>query len=167
MSEEITGQIVGAAFEDGTFADCDLEDCECPEHGGTPPRPGVYITVKLDDENANVQFGPVRMKLQPIFKEPEAKVYPALTAEEFNRCSYYSYGDVDFVESEEGSYLYAYGHIPLSEMSEAATNILGAGDHATRHLYAVVTSPEPDWYLSVDAKYEDHPDRFPITVVTL
>lgn len=173
MSEEITGQIVGAAFEDGTFADCDLEDCECPEHGRTPTEPGTYITIKLDDENASVYSGPVKLTLLPLFKEPEEKVYPALTAEEFKHGGA-EHDGVIISSSESGDYVYAYGHVPYQQFSTAAHAFLGElsedpGNRAgyIRHLYAVVTRPAPDWYISWESKYENHPDRFPITVVTL
>ena len=63
MSEKFTGQVVGASFEDGTVPNCWLEDCECPEHGRTPPEPGTYITIKLDDENARICSGPVAVMM--------------------------------------------------------------------------------------------------------
>ena len=46
------GQIVTASFEDGLDHDflCGLEDCECPEHEGSPLPAGTYVTVRLDED---------------------------------------------------------------------------------------------------------------------
>ena len=50
MSDQMTGQIVTASFEDGVEREpgCGLEDCECPDHEGGPRPAGTYITIRLD-----------------------------------------------------------------------------------------------------------------------
>lgn len=49
----MSGQIVTASFDDGEDHGflCGLEDCECPEHEGSPRPAGTYITIRLDDDH--------------------------------------------------------------------------------------------------------------------
>lgn len=58
---ELAGQVVTLEIQDGRRAECSLEDCECPEHEEPLPPNGLYVTVKLDDENSGVRFGHVAM----------------------------------------------------------------------------------------------------------
>lgn len=46
------GQIVTASFEDGLDHGflCGLDECECPEHEGSPRPAGTYITIRLDED---------------------------------------------------------------------------------------------------------------------
>lgn len=65
MSEMLTGRIVTASWEDGTLTDCDLEDCECPEHDRDPVPPGTYVTIRLDDPDVAIGLQRVRLALSP------------------------------------------------------------------------------------------------------
>lgn len=51
MSDTMTGEIRGLAFEDGKphRYDCGLDGCECPDHDESPRPAGTYITIRLDD----------------------------------------------------------------------------------------------------------------------
>lgn len=50
----MTGRIVTASWEHGTKVECELEDCECPEHERPPSPRGLYVTVQLDDDTLPV-----------------------------------------------------------------------------------------------------------------
>lgn len=67
-SEVGSGQIVSLAFEDGKNNNymCGLEDCECPDHEADPAPRGTYVTIRLDDEDADLGFWQVDIKRREV-----------------------------------------------------------------------------------------------------
>lgn len=102
------------------------------------------------------------------------QVYPALTEAEFARgCA--EFGGIRFVEDEDGRYLFAYGHIAPTLFAMAMTGwdrSLGSTEEPytaeqVQHRWAVRTSETvDDWLISWADRYQDHEDRFPLTVIT-
>jgi hypothetical protein len=61
------GEIVTARFSDGRdLRTADCSDCYCECHDDGPLPPGIYITVRLDDDEARVGMGRVRVLSEGI-----------------------------------------------------------------------------------------------------
>ncbi|QIK64129.1 hypothetical protein G7068_13680 [Leucobacter viscericola] len=104
----------------------------------------------------------------------EVKIYPALTQEDFTPSSGDTVLGVVLVEDEQADYVMAFGHID-PELYAAAVNEYdrkNAGyDPAyeasdVMQCYAVTVTAPPEWVMSWASEYQEHPDRFPITVVS-
>lgn len=105
------------------------------------------------------------------------EVYEPLTQSEFDAGSQ-TWDGVSFVEGEAGDHVFAYGHVDKEKIAAAVTAWeidLGAivdEDDAYRpadveHVYAVTTKPDRDeWYISWAPEHQDHPNRFPVTVIS-
>jgi hypothetical protein len=126
-----------------------------------PALPSGYVPTSLD-------------------QEPKT-VYPPLTATEFAEGAGYEFRGVPIVEDEGADYVFAYGHVEKvlyaavvndydAEMQGFELEDLDALYTAAdvEHRWAVTTSPAdgPDgWYISWADEYQEHAQRFPVTVV--
>ena len=108
---------------------------------------------------------------------------PALTAEEFNAGCGYTFRGVPLCEDENGSYVFAYGHVPARSFLWAIadydreecgedTCVYEPGD--VRHVWAITIQhalSADGWYIrwSHDSDGReinaDTPNAFPVTVV--
>lgn len=109
------------------------------------------------------------------FGDGDLRVYPALSRDEFEATAW-SHGGIKIVGDEDGYYFWAYGHIAAETMAQAADELNRSwfdsqaepfdADVHVRHIQAVRISPETDeWRIHWGAKYQNHPERFPITLL--
>ena len=108
----------------------------------------------------------------------DTKIYRALTADEFNLGVGYTYRGIGVVEDEDANWVFGYGH-PNKHSFAAAVNDYDhemTGDASltkytardVQHRYAVTLKPHDDpdgWFITWADEHQNHPDRFPVTVV--
>ena len=117
---------------------------------------------------------PIRADVAP---EP-VTYYPPLTEAEFNDSTGVTHNGIPFVESEDGDYVFAYGHRDKAQFAVAVNaydldmNGESTGYVASdvEHTQAVALSPAdgPDgWYISWAPAFVEPSDQpsFPVTVV--
>lgn len=105
-------------------------------------------------------------------------IYPALTEQGFNEGCGYTFHDIPICEDEQASWVYTYGHRDKDQFAAAVNDYdhevaggdweLGYTAEDVQHLYAVTLEPAdgPDgWLISWGEDAQDHPRRFPVTVV--
>jgi hypothetical protein len=101
---------------------------------------------------------------------------PPLTAEDFNDGAGYTYRGVPIIENEDGTYVYAYGHVDpetfagaVSDYDAEVTLDDPTDPDAVEHLYAVtILGPDgPEgWLMSWAGVHAETPGSFPVTVVS-
>lgn len=105
-------------------------------------------------------------------------IHPPLTAEEFDTGCGYTYEGVSICEDENGSWVYAYGHVDPETFARVVNTYdreEGGMDEdwydagAVQHLWAVTEEPAdaPDgWWIRWDGVTATTPQAFAITVVS-
>lgn len=108
----------------------------------------------------------------------EEMIYPPLTEQEFADGCGYTYRDIPLCEDEDGTWVYTYGHRNKHRFAGAVNDydreMAGYTAYTAytakdvQHLYAVSLQPAdgPDgWFISWGKDAQDHPLRFPMTVI--
>lgn len=99
---------------------------------------------------------------------------PALTAEDFDDGSGYTFRGVPITENEDGTSVYAYGHVDPETFAGAVSDYdreVGGVDEPTNpdavsHLYAITIEGPPAWWITWKGVTAETPGSFPITVVS-
>lgn len=106
-------------------------------------------------------------------------IHPPLTAEDFDLGAGYTYRGVSVVEDENATAVFAFGHHDPAEYAEVVNDydreMTGYEPDYTyaakdvKHKWAVTLEPANSadgWYISWREEHQDHPLRFPITLVS-
>jgi hypothetical protein len=104
---------------------------------------------------------------------------PPLTREEFDDGCGYTFRGVPMVEHEDGTYIYAYGHVDPEQMVKAIAAYdweVAGGEYEgyavedVKHVHGLTLKPpsDPDgWFIAwPDDATAETPGSFPMTVVT-